>query len=211
MTLQVMGTAYCAADPILIQTKNNKCKAEIPVYIKDVWTDHATGEVREVNDTFRCVFWGENARRVNQLLMKGSQIIITSAKLRTIFHPNNTKVSYTQIWVDRWEVPTKVLMTKSFYNEIYKSELLPYKLFIVEISSSQYSIEIHVDKHTMTTHADNYFKYPIQFELKVKDDEEVLYSFILNKNNLKMCTSAAPIMVDRKWCIPIGFAMFGCE
>ena len=186
MVLQVMGTAYCAADPVIKKLSNHKFKAEIPVYIKDIWTDQHTGETKEINDHFRCVFWGDNARRAEQLLMKGSQIIITSAKLRTIKHPNNDKYSFTQIWVDRWEVPAKVLMTKSLYQKIYQSELLPYKLFIFNESENYYGIELHVDKKSILDYMKGYLKKSAQFEIKFKKQSEVFFNCMIDERHLKL-------------------------
>ena len=61
MVLYIMGTARCAADPTLSLIPNQQYRADVPVYIKDTWTDHRTGESRSVEDHFRCVFWGANA------------------------------------------------------------------------------------------------------------------------------------------------------
>lgn len=186
MVLQVMGTAHCASDPVIKKVSNHKMRAEVPVYIKDVWTDQHTGEIKEVQDNFRCVFWGENARRAEQLLMKGSQIIITGAKLRVVKHPNNQKLYFTQIWVDRWEVPTKVLMTKSLYQDIYQSELLPYKIFVFQASDNTYGIELHIDKKTMVDYMKGYLKESAQFAIILQHKNDALFHCVIDHRHLKL-------------------------
>lgn len=185
MTIQLMGTAHCATDPVIKNLSNGKIKAEVPVYITDIWTDFTTGQIREVTNHFRCVFWGENAKRADKLLKKGLQIIITSAKLRNIQSPQNKNITYTQIWVDRWEVPSKVMMTKSFYEQIYKSELMPYKVCLFQKENREISVEVHVDRHDMATKSSEYFKNPFQLHLHFMKEDKALYKYLLYPENIK--------------------------
>ena len=63
--------------------------------------------------------------------------------LRTYTHRDGRV--FTQLWVDRWEVPTKVMMTKALYYEVFQSELLPYQVFSTT-KPSQPIFELYVDK-----------------------------------------------------------------
>lgn len=183
MSIQIMGTAHCATDPVIKISSNGKIKAEVPVYVKDIWSDFSTGEVREVSNHFRCVFWGDNAKRAEKLLTKGLEIIITSAKLRTVKNPKNKNITYTQIWVDKWQVPSKVMMTKSLYQEIYQSELLPYKVCLCQKKSNEIRVEVYVDKHAMSAKVSAFRKQPCQIRLQFKQQKKILYQFFLSQEN----------------------------
>lgn len=186
MVLYIMGTARCAADPTLSLIPNQQYRADVPVYIKDTWTDHRTGESRSVEDHFRCVFWGANATRADQLLMKGSQLIITSGKLRTYTHRDGRV--FTQLWVDRWEVPTKVMMTKALYYEVFQSELLPYQVFLVPQTESTYLLELYVDKRRIGDFAKGYDQQTARIEVQIKSSQQVLAQSFLDKHQLKRST-----------------------
>lgn len=167
MTMQVMGTAYCAADPVLTHTKNSRPKTEVPVYIKDTWTDLSTGQIKEVSDQFRCVFFGENARRANEMIMKGSQIIITSAKLRTVKNPTDKRITYTQIWVDKWELPAKVMMTKKLYQEVYQSEMSPIKIGL-STPNNKITMLVMMDCHQMNSKFPGFEKKDLKLLIKLR-------------------------------------------
>jgi len=192
MGLQITGTAHCATDPVLKYSANGKIKAEVPVYVKDVWTDFSTGETREVSNHFRCVFWGENANRAEKILKKGLQIFILSGKLRNIQHPKNKRITYTQLWVDQWEVPSKVMMTKSLYQEVFKSELLPYKVCLFD-SPDGVTVEVHIDKHAMSIKTSDYLKKSLCINLNLIGKNKEAQPSGLTDEHLKFSNSYCAI------------------
>lgn len=192
MSIQVMGTAHCAADPVIKTLHQGKVIADVPVYIKECWTDFQTGESREVTNYFHCVFWGNNAKRAEQLLMKGSQVIITSAKLRTLKDPIK-KVTHTQIWVEKWEVPTKVMLSKSVYQEIFQSELMPYKVCVYRKTGTFDLVEVHVDKHAMASKLPDYFNQDRLIDLQFKQGDKIHSKCSLARSHQKFSNTFCDI------------------
>lgn len=172
MTLQVMGTAVCAAEPTMVKMQNQKIKAEVPVYIKESWFDFSTGQTREIQAHFRCVFFGEGARRAQSMIMKGTQIIITGAKLRVVKNPKNNRVSYTQIWVEKWELPAKVMMTKKLYQEVYQTDISPIKVSLSSLHN-RVSILVMLDCHQMNSRFPAFEKKDLKLLIKLKTKSSV--------------------------------------
>ena len=118
---EVRLIGYCGTFPKLKAYGDGRKLCRLPVYTEH-WAYHNNGEQQVFKELHWCIFFGRNAERAEQLLMKGSQIHIRG----TIHYHKREKVGRTeilpQILVDEFMISTKATVTKELYDQIFNEE-----------------------------------------------------------------------------------------
>lgn len=107
------GVGYCGCTPQLRTNADGSMIAKVPIYTENVFRGKTYKEIHW------CVFFGSDAKRADELLMKGSQVHISGF---IHYHKYTDKTgqakSLTQIIVDEFLL-TKAMFTKEVYKRIY--------------------------------------------------------------------------------------------
>ncbi|MCW5590021.1 MAG: single-stranded DNA-binding protein [Legionellales bacterium] len=122
LTNDVRLIGYCGTFPKVKTYKDGRKICRLPVYTEHWSYQTCDGQRQQIKELHWCVFFGRNAERAEQLLMKGSQIHI-----RGTIHYHKKAVAdrvevMPQILVDEFMISTKATVTKELYDYIFNEE-----------------------------------------------------------------------------------------
>lgn len=124
LTNQVRLIGYCGVDAT-VEWVNGKAICRLPIYTTHWRLSYDKEGRQKCTERHTCVFFGVNAERAGEQLLKGGQVNISGT---LHYHKKKTPQGlfiYPQILVDEFMLTTTSIMTKQMYDEIFPDGKIP--------------------------------------------------------------------------------------
>lgn len=188
---------FCADAPIFTATASGKERAHVWVYTEEFFLNEGSGKYQPRKDRHYCVFWGRNAVRANEQLMKGTQIHLSGIQTHYEVENNGKKARLPQIWVEQFKQATKALMTKQLYDQIFSDHQSPYQLSI-DLREKDFDLDVYINTFDLDSllKSKNEMKFKIEFYFPPEDINTDNKQSNKNKINKKLVFSM--VLEDEK-------------